>query len=473
MSTAIAVRDQHEELSMWDQMLREITTLGESDLFPHIKTIQQGVAIALMGRDLGISITRAIYGINVIDGKPSLSAALMAELILKHHGGNAIHYEVSNSQLCTIIYKRKDATREATFSYSIEDAERAGLTSKKTWQRDPTSMLRNRCLTNVARMGFADVIAGSYLVEEMSDEGRPQTEQAQWKPTIVEEAPRTPVVQTPRPAGVVLTEDGNFVNETTGEVIMQAPPVNTSPDPMTDEQRSRIAALQAAVGTTDEITEMTQERAAEHIVDLLKLLDKQNAAKTKKTTAKKAPLVGANAAPTKPAETPAQPSQRGTVYQRLGQAQTVIASEFSYMPYIDSELDEEAAAARLRSLQDFYRTMVEGKGGAPVEERIKVKILAVLKAVGQEQETVSANVSAANVAAFTTELSAHYRIVQSLEAGKAIDSGEPTAEQKAAEAKRLAEQLAAQKAEQEAEALRKKKADDPFGFDDDGGLPLA
>lgn len=472
MSTAVAIRDQHEELSMWDQMLREITTLGESELFPHIKTLQQGVAIALMGRDLGISITRAIYGINVIDGKPSLSAALMAELILKHHGGNAIHYEVSNSQLCTIIYKRKDASREATFSYSIEDAERAGLTSKKTWQRDPTSMLRNRCLTNVARMGFADVIAGSYLVEEMSEEGRPQTEQAQWKPTVVEDARPT---RTPQPANTVRTEAGNIVDTETGEIIIEGESTGVTVEMMTTEQRSRIVALQSAVGTTDEIEEMTQERAAEHIVDLIKLLDKQQQAKTKKAPAKKAPLVGEKAAPTKPAEAQpaAQPSQRGTVYQRLGQAQTVIASEFAYMPYIEPDMPEEQAVARLLLLQDFYRQMVEGKGGAPVEERIKTKILAVLRAVGQEQEAVSSNVTAANVATFTSELGAHYRIVQSLEAGKVIDVGEPTAEQVAAEAKRLAEQLAQQKALDEVEALRKKQASDPFGFDDDGGLPLS
>ncbi len=160
----------------------------------------------MSGYELGIAPMQALQSINLIQGKPSLSAELMRALILQ--AGHQIIVEASN-EAASVQYRRRDWPVEkwSTITYTIEDARRAGLVEwyekwtaneggkkyKKTWNPHgsdpkpewvdaggaehkkgenyfsrPRSMLTARATSEAARNAFADVLAGlSYTPDEI------------------------------------------------------------------------------------------------------------------------------------------------------------------------------------------------------------------------------------------------------------------------------------------------------------------
>lgn len=131
-----------------------------------IKTPAQAAAIMLKGRELGIPPMYALSNIAIIKGKPTCGSELMIALIKRDHGDNATRFIHTDNDRATLRYKRRDATDYAEYTFTIKDAERAGLTSN-TWKQYPATMLRWRCTSAVAKMEFADSIGGMYVPEEL------------------------------------------------------------------------------------------------------------------------------------------------------------------------------------------------------------------------------------------------------------------------------------------------------------------
>jgi hypothetical protein len=91
----------------------------------------------------------------------------MASLVYRHHGDDALKVVQTNERACTVEYRRRGWTEAQSYSFSIEDAMRAGLLGSNVWQKYPAAMLRARCISAVARMAFPDVISGVYTPEEL------------------------------------------------------------------------------------------------------------------------------------------------------------------------------------------------------------------------------------------------------------------------------------------------------------------
>lgn len=131
-----------------------------------IKTPAQAAAVMLKGRELGIPPMYALSNIAVIKGKPTCGAELMLALIYRDHGDNAIQFPETSAERCTIAYRRRNWDQPQTYSFTMQDAQRASLTTN-TWRQYPAAMLRARCISAVARMAFADSIGGMYTPEEL------------------------------------------------------------------------------------------------------------------------------------------------------------------------------------------------------------------------------------------------------------------------------------------------------------------
>lgn len=154
--------------AQWTVLKQESAAALRSGFLPKsIDTLEKALAIAMVGRELGITPWRALTGITVIRGKPTLGSELMASLIFQHHGPDALIFEESTEQGCTISYLRKGAKERKSYTYSMEMAKKAGLATSETYQKHPASMLRARCISSIARMAFPDTIAGCYETGEM------------------------------------------------------------------------------------------------------------------------------------------------------------------------------------------------------------------------------------------------------------------------------------------------------------------
>lgn len=190
-----------------ETMLRLADIFLKSGLMPSaVKTPAAAFTIIQTGRELGIPPMAAIRGIAVIDGKPTVSADLMAALIQREHGDDAVRFlpEECDERRATGLYRRRGWNTYSRFVYTIEDANRAGLTGKRNWQTHPAAMLRARWLSSVAKMAFNDTCNGLYLPEELNPDVRVDEAGA------IVEMPAEPVRLQPVEGGALDEATGEF-----------------------------------------------------------------------------------------------------------------------------------------------------------------------------------------------------------------------------------------------------------------------
>lgn len=155
----------HQSLkTLMDQAIRYV----DSGLLPSsIKTPQQALIIMAQGRELGIPSTVALRQIVVVNGKPTCSAELMLALVRRTYGQGAMRVARTDGKSCTVQYRQAgwDGISENTFT--IEEAEQAGLFKNPVWRQYPAAMLRARAISSTVRFAFPECISGLYLPEEM------------------------------------------------------------------------------------------------------------------------------------------------------------------------------------------------------------------------------------------------------------------------------------------------------------------
>lgn len=147
-------------------MVQQADLLVKSGFLPNsIRTPQQAVAIMMMGRELEIGPWAAFNGINVIQGKPTISPQLMLALI--NRSGELEDMTVEgDDKACTVTMTRKGRSPHGE-TFTMKDAAAQGLANKGNWQKMPATMLKWRAVSACSRVVFPDVIIGFYTPEEI------------------------------------------------------------------------------------------------------------------------------------------------------------------------------------------------------------------------------------------------------------------------------------------------------------------
>lgn len=140
--------------------------LRESGFCPvAFKTDAAVFAAVTYGQEIGFSPMQAIQSIDVIQGKPTLSAQGMKALV-QSKGGKIRDLEWTD-KICTLEGDRDGFKQTATFT--IQEAATMGLTNKDNWKRMPKLMLYARAVSILCRNLWADYLKGFYSTEEMRD----------------------------------------------------------------------------------------------------------------------------------------------------------------------------------------------------------------------------------------------------------------------------------------------------------------
>lgn len=154
MSTEITIRDME---GLW----KTAAHIAKSSFAPQqMRGKQDEVYAALLtGLELGLGPMAAMRHISVIDGKPSLSAAM--QLALLRRAGHRIEVVESTASRCEIRGIAPDGT-SLSISYDLEEAKAAGLLGKTNWKTYPADMLWARCVSRYARRADAGATLGLY-----------------------------------------------------------------------------------------------------------------------------------------------------------------------------------------------------------------------------------------------------------------------------------------------------------------------
>ena len=135
-----------------------------SQFFGNASNLAQACLKIQMGAELGLAPVQALNSIQVIKGKPTMSANLMAALVKR--AGYSYTMKMEKGSSCTLTFFSKDGRELGESNFTMSDAKRAGLKGGP-WLKYPDNMLFARAISNGARWFAPEIILGFYSTEEM------------------------------------------------------------------------------------------------------------------------------------------------------------------------------------------------------------------------------------------------------------------------------------------------------------------
>lgn len=166
MSTELAIKSaQESEFQVLQLVARNAAASG---LYGGIGNESKIFMILLAANELGIKPMQALNGgMWNIQGKVELSARLMNSMIRR--AGHSIKEIQCDNTKCILEGKRADNGDTFTASFTIEEAQQAGLAGRQNWKVYAKDMLFARALSRLARRLFPDIIGTAYVEGEIRD----------------------------------------------------------------------------------------------------------------------------------------------------------------------------------------------------------------------------------------------------------------------------------------------------------------
>lgn len=163
-----------QDLAEWVDQARQVASIAEmlavTSFVPKAfrgKPAETAAAI-LAGQEVGLAPMASLRAIDVIEGKPGMSALALRALVQSH--GHEIWVHESTATRAIVKGRRKGSERVETSTWTLDRARTMGLLGKDNWKKQPTAMLLARATSECARLIAADVLLGMpYSTEELAD----------------------------------------------------------------------------------------------------------------------------------------------------------------------------------------------------------------------------------------------------------------------------------------------------------------
>lgn len=244
MSTDLAVRTSTVQITTMDELARVADMFAKSGMFQDARDAAQAGVKIMAGQAWGIDPFSAMTAIHLIQGRPTISAGVMAAKV-KGHPKYDFRVRRLDNEACEIeFFQGTDSLGVSAFT--LEDAKAAGYASKSNWKATPRNMLFARALSNGVRWFTPDVFAASvYTPEDFDEDG--EALEVQSRP--VDPAPERPALRAS--VGDLGEPDAEAVEEPEG-MFPPDPPAGVLDDPEPapvagDVTPSQLKALGAAM----------------------------------------------------------------------------------------------------------------------------------------------------------------------------------------------------------------------------------
>ena len=162
------------------EQVRMAKALAPSDIIPQAyRGKPANIVVAIeFGQSMGLSPAESLYRINVIQGKPTMSAELVAAQVRKAGHRLRISKDEAAMSVTATIYRADDPEFPFSVTRDTEWAKSMGLIGNPNYKKQPLTMLTWRAITACAREACPEALFGvAYTPDEMSDMDAPQRRQ--------------------------------------------------------------------------------------------------------------------------------------------------------------------------------------------------------------------------------------------------------------------------------------------------------
>jgi len=189
-------------------------------------------AAILYGRELGLEPMTSLRSVNIIKGRPALTAEAMRAMVLA--AGHDIRFQEMTSARCVIVGRRKGQDETTTVTFTMDDAKKMGVGGGQQYSKMPRQMLAARATSELCRLIFADVIGG--LISDV------EAEDADHEPL----ATVTPMTKARRKQAAKAVKD-----EVVAEPKTENDPAPADPEPVLDDDIVDAEIVEEPISETD------------------------------------------------------------------------------------------------------------------------------------------------------------------------------------------------------------------------------
>lgn len=224
--------------------------LYASGFFGDVKTQAQAMVKVMAGAEIGLPPFASMTGIHIVQGKPTLGANLIATLVKNDPRYDYRVKAADNKQCILTWYEGGKPVGESSFT--IDEANAAGLTGKQTWKAYPSDMLFARALTRGARRYASGIFGGApiYTPDEMGVDTDEDGQIIQGE--IVNVTPVTAQPQPAQPTPAPMPDDELVISEASAKEFTAAAAALLEVDTATLQDRMKALGYTAIPGKPDE-----------------------------------------------------------------------------------------------------------------------------------------------------------------------------------------------------------------------------
>lgn len=149
--------------------------------------LNTAVMLIVTCKQYGLPIT-ALSEVMEVNGKVGFWGRTKLGIVLKSGVCEYIIPTEQTDKKCTVETQRKGWPKPVSITYTLEQAEKAGLLARSdAWKKHPADMLYWRAISRIISQVYPDVIQGFATVEEIEEEQPVQQATAVAMPTPIEE----------------------------------------------------------------------------------------------------------------------------------------------------------------------------------------------------------------------------------------------------------------------------------------------
>lgn len=125
-------------------------------------------AAILTGTEMGLQPMASLRSIDVIQGTPAMRAHALRGLV--QAAGHEVWVDESTDTRAIVCGQRSGSEKVQRSVWTIDRAQKLGLTARDQWRKQPQAMLIARATAEVCRLIASDVLLGMpYAVEELDE----------------------------------------------------------------------------------------------------------------------------------------------------------------------------------------------------------------------------------------------------------------------------------------------------------------
>ena len=167
MTNAIQARD--EAALSGPGMFEQLRAAFQAGILPpHVKSVEQAVAIVAKGREMGFEPYQALEAIIPIQGRYTVGPEALLSLAYRRVPGFVCRVVESTAEKCVVDLGRNGVVSFRS-TYTKEDSQKAGLWEKDNWRKNPVAMLRWRAMGAGLKIVCPDLRCGVPTADEAEE----------------------------------------------------------------------------------------------------------------------------------------------------------------------------------------------------------------------------------------------------------------------------------------------------------------